>query len=277
MGSRHETRVRCVLPVKVAGTDISGNRFERLTCTLDISDRGARITGIPDKLRPGAEVELTSKNRKAQFRVAWVGQPGTRTADQIGLLADRKMPEIWPELRKHQASADDYAERERAAQQHAREAALSHVSATKAPPSPQGASPTERLRLATEEMFDLARLIEKGAVDPEALQEFRQALGYVRNTSWMLQQWYELQQNPGERLPLMTMLNTERMRLATSLCDDLSAFLATTKPQLDNGLIDRFLHVIKPLLTILSATVDQKREIAPAERRPADDPGSVAQ
>lgn len=277
MASRHDVRIRCVLPVKVAGTDIAGNRFERLTCTLDISDRGARITGIPDKLRPGAEIELTSKNRRAVFRVAWVGQAGTRTADQIGLLADAKHPEIWPELRKHQASAEDYAERERAAQQHAREAALSHVSATKAPSSPQTPSPTERLRLATEEMFDLARLIEKGAVEPEALQEFRQALGYVRNTSWMLQQWYELQQSPGERLPLMTMLNAERMRLATSLCDDLSGFLGTTKAQLDNGLIDRFLHVIKPLLTILSVTVEQKRDIEPADRRPAEEPGSVTQ
>lgn len=275
MASRHETRIRCVLPVKVSGTDIAGKRFERLTCTLDISDRGARITGIPDKLRPGAEIELTSKNRRAVFRVAWVGQAGTRTADQIGLLADAKHPEIWPELKKHQSSADDYAERERAAQQHARDAVLSHVSATKAPASTPGPTPTERLRLATEEMFELARLIEKGAVEPEALQEFRQALGYVRNTSWMLQQWFELQQNPGERLPLMNMLNTERMRLATSLCDDLSGFLATTKAQLDNGLIDRFLHVIKPLLTILRSTVEQKRETAPADRAQSEESGSV--
>jgi hypothetical protein len=258
MAGRHEPRVRCVLPVKVAGTDSDGNRFERLTCTLDISDRGARITGIPDKLRPGMEVEITSKTRRAMFRIAWIGQTGTRTENQIGLLSSSKEPEFWPELRKHQMSAEDYAERERQAQQHAREAVAPHIVAAVKPKAAENFSPTQRLRAATEEMFELARLIEHGAVEPAALQEFRQAVGYVRNTSWMLQQWYELQHNQGERLPLMTMLNTERIRLATSLCADLSEFLGTTNVELDLGLIDRFVNVVKPLFAILSATVERR-------------------
>jgi hypothetical protein len=183
--------------VKVAGTDVEGKLFERLTCTLDISDRGARITGIPDKLRPGVEVEVNYKNRRGTFREAWIGQSGTRTENQIGLLADAQTSEFCLELNKQQSTrhAEDYAERERQAQQHAREAAPKLTDVTSVPVPRNAPTPAERLKTTTEELFELARLIEAGAVDRTALQEFRQALGYVRNTSWILQQWFELQQH----------------------------------------------------------------------------------
>ena len=271
MSSRNERRVRCVLPVKVAGTDMEGKLFERLTCTLDISERGARITGIPDRLRPGVEVEVNYKNRRGTFRVAWIGQSGTRTENQIGLLADAQTSEFWLELNKQQSTrhAEDYAERERQAQHHAREAAPRPTNVAGIPVARNVTTPTERLKAATEELFELARLIEAGAVDRTALQEFRQALGYVRNTSWLLQQWFELQQHESEQLPLLTMLNAERMRLAANLCSDLAAFLATAKVQLDVGLRDHFLSVIRPLLVILSATsgkgADSASEDAPAK------------
>ena len=260
MSSRHERRVRCVLPVKVAGTDVEGKSFERLTCTLDISERGARITGIPDRLRPGVEVEVNYKNRRGTFRVAWIGQAGTRTENQIGLLADAQTSEFWLELNKQQSTrhAEDYAERERQAQQHAREAGAKLTDMPNVPVPRNAPTPTERLKAATEELFELARLIEGGAVDQTALQEFRQALGYVRNTSWILQQWFELQQHGSERLPLLTMLNAERMRLAASLCSDIAAFFATAKTQVDVGLRDHFLSVIRPLFVILTATSEKE-------------------
>src|SRR3954466_6722914 len=130
--SRVEPRVRCVLPVKVAGTDSAGNRFERLTCTLDISDRGVRITGVPDTLSQGMEVDVIYKSRRAAFRVAWVGRAGTRTEGQIGLLSDAGKAQFWPELRQQQSNVEDYAARERLAQQQAKMAA-SRVAA--APPA----------------------------------------------------------------------------------------------------------------------------------------------
>ena len=103
MLGRFEPRVQCVLPVRITGTDSQGNRFERLTCTLDISDRGARITGNTDKLRPGMALQVRHKNRRGSFRVVWVGQAGTRTENRIGLLVDSKEAQFWPELRKHKS------------------------------------------------------------------------------------------------------------------------------------------------------------------------------
>ena len=103
-------------------------------------------------------------------------------------------------------------------------------------------------------MLELAKLIERGAVEPAALQEFRQALGHVRNTSWMLQQLIELRQNGRERLPLLTMLNTERLRLAASLCNDLAGFLPTAKVRLDVGLTNHFIAAVRQLLVILATS-----------------------
>ena len=266
MSGRAEPRVKCVLPVKIAGTDSQGNHFERLTCTLDISDRGARVTGVPVEVQPGMTLRVSYKNRRGTFRVAWVGQAGTPTENQIGLLWDGKEAQFWPELPKNTSSphVDEYAARERETQQQVRQA-RAQVAVRPNPLASNAHNPTERLKTATEEMLELAKLIEQGEVDPVALQEFRQALGYVRNTSWMLQQWFELQQNGGERLPLLTMLNTERLRLAATLCNELSGFLATAKVQLDVGLVEHFIAVDRQLLVILSATLERRVESASAK------------
>ena len=253
MSGRAEPRIKCVLPVKITGTDVQGNRFERLTCTLDISDRGARITGVPDQVKPGTAMQVMYKNRRANFRVAWVGGTGTRTEGQIGVLAEGKESQLWPELYKSESKphVDEPAQKEHEAQQRVREARAALPPSTPQPTDAQKA--TARLKAATEELLTVETLIERGEVDPAALQEFRHALGYVRNTSWMLQQWFELQQNGGERLPLLTLLNTERLRLAASLCSEVAGFLATTHVQLDYGLADSFLDIARQLSVISGA------------------------
>lgn len=260
MSGRAEPRTKCVLPVKISGTDADGNRFERLTCTLDISDRGARLTGIPDQVKPGAALQVIYKTRRATFRVAWVGRRGTRTEDQIGVIAEGKESQLWPELHKPHphAHVDEAAEKEQEAQKRVRQA-VATMPAVASPKMRSAQEANERLKTATDEMFELASLIESGEVDAAALQEFRHALGYVRNTSWMLQQWIELQQSGGERLPLLTLLNTERLRLAASLCSDVAGFLATAHVKLDLGLVEHFLGVARQLVVVLGS-IDHRVE-----------------
>lgn len=252
MSGRIEPRVKCVLPVKISGTDVAGTKFELLTCTLDISDRGARITGVPNEMKPGAAIQVIYKARRAIFRVAWVGRRGTRTEGQIGVIAEGKESQLWPELQKASSRphVDEPAEKEQEAQARVRKA-MASMRATPSPNMRNAQEANERLKAATEEMFELAAMIERGEIDAEALQEFRHALGYVRNTSWMLQQWMELQQSGGERLPLLALLNTERLRLASSLCSEVAGFLATAHVKLDIGLVDHFLGVARQLVVVL--------------------------
>ena len=268
MSGRAEPRTKCVLPVKISGTNAQGDKFERLTCTLDISDRGARLTGVPDEVRPGAALQVTYKNRRATFRVAWVGRRGTRTEDQIGVIAEGKESQLWPELQKAggRPHVDEPARKEQEAQQQVQQA-MARIQPSPRMRSAQEAN--ERLKAATEEMFDLASMIERGEVDPEALQEFRHALGYVRNTSWMLQQWIELQQSGGERLPLLTLLNTERLRLASNLCSEVAGFLATAHVKLDLGLVDHFIGVARQLVVVLRS-IDHRIEATEAGTSASD-------
>jgi hypothetical protein len=79
-------------------------------------------------------------------------------------------------------------------------------------------------------------------------------LAYVRNTSWILQQWFELKQKPTERFPLLKMLNTERLRTGISVCNELSAFLASVKVELDPSLMQQFIGAIQQLFVIMSST-----------------------
>ncbi|HVP50969.1 MAG TPA: hypothetical protein VMT05_02600, partial [Terriglobales bacterium] len=60
--------MKCVLPIRVAGIDPQGKPFERLTCTLDISGKGARISGLGTEVRPDTILTVHYKYRRALFR-----------------------------------------------------------------------------------------------------------------------------------------------------------------------------------------------------------------
>jgi hypothetical protein len=253
-GHRRQPRLKCVLPVRVVGIDADGQHFERLTCTLDISGSGARISGLGAQLRPGAILTVFYKYRHASFRVTWVGRPGGRTEDQIGVVTTDPDVHFWTEVPAEDLGqySDQYAISENQEQEKVKASRVTSLQAGALRISPEEA--TNRLRIETEGLLELATLLEQGNVDPAALQQFRQALAYVRNTSWILQQWFELKQKPIERFPLLKMLNTERLRIGISVCNELSAFLAGVKIELDPGLTQQFLSAIQQLFVIMSST-----------------------
>ena len=262
-GRRRQPRLKCVLPVRVVGTDSGGNPFDRLTCTLDISGSGARISGINTRLHLGTNLTVYYKRRRALFRVTWVGRPGNRTQDQVGVVTSDPNIHFWTEVPVEELRqyVDEYGITESEEQE--------KVKARRANPTVSGTldiSPeeaTDRLRAETEDLLELASVLEHGSVDPAALHEFRQALAYVRNTSWILQQWLELKQKPAERFPLLKMLNTERLRIGISVCNELAAFATTVKVQLDPALMQQFIGAVQQLFLILSSTQEQAATTPP--------------
>ncbi len=93
---RAATRLPAQLGVTVTGTDAAGKPFEEETETLNISERGTcvrlRNTVLPKttlKLRVGVGAET----HLADFRVAWVGAPGTPAAGQVGLTPTAR--DLW--------------------------------------------------------------------------------------------------------------------------------------------------------------------------------------
>jgi len=262
-GHRHQPRLKCVLPVRVVGVDTQGKRFERLACTLDISGSGARISGIGAQLDPGTTLTVYYKRRRAVFRVTWVGREGSRADGQIGVVTTDPNVHFWTEvpaqdLRQY---VDEYGTTEGQEQERVKASRTNGAEKPKRALSAEEA--TNRIRTETEALLELATLLEQGSPDPAALQEFRRALAYVRNTSWILQQWLELKQKPDERFPLLTMLNTERLRIAISVCNELAAFVTCVKIQLDPTLMQQFIGAVQQLFLLISVTQEAAATAAP--------------
>jgi PilZ domain-containing protein len=85
MDRRREQRVSVDLPVQIAGKDANSRPFTQTASLRTISGRGATLQGVSAQLKPGDTVELHCQNAKAQFRVVWLGKPGTELQGEIGV------------------------------------------------------------------------------------------------------------------------------------------------------------------------------------------------
>jgi CheY-like chemotaxis protein len=86
-------RVRIELPVHLYR---SGRGLRPQSAyTADISTTGARLAGLKEPLDPGELLDIECSNKRATFRVVWIGAPGTITEDQAGLECLTADADIW--------------------------------------------------------------------------------------------------------------------------------------------------------------------------------------
>jgi serine phosphatase RsbU (regulator of sigma subunit)/CheY-like chemotaxis protein len=90
---RKEERVPIELPVRLCRA-ARGLKVQ-LAHTLDISNSGARLGGLKEPLDLGEVVELECGNRKAPFRVVWIGAQGSARAGQAGLEGLAADADLW--------------------------------------------------------------------------------------------------------------------------------------------------------------------------------------
>jgi hypothetical protein len=95
MGKRREPRVQLDVPVKVCGMDTLGHPFVQTAYAVSISRTGVRLTGVGPLVRLGEVVVVIYKQRKARFRVVWIGEVGQPEAGQAGLEATEPNALIW--------------------------------------------------------------------------------------------------------------------------------------------------------------------------------------
>ncbi len=85
------------LPVTISGVDDHGYRFKQTAHTLDVSRRGARITGMPRVLEPASLIEIEYRRRKARFRVVWTGNPSAAPVSEGGVVCVDGSACLWGE------------------------------------------------------------------------------------------------------------------------------------------------------------------------------------
>ena len=101
---RRRSRVKAVLPVRVASSDPSGKSYSELVHTLDISEAGARLGSVHQLLKIGTLLTLQYKQHRGTFRVVWTEQLSGSREHQVGLQA-LNARDLWgcgAELRSRQ-------------------------------------------------------------------------------------------------------------------------------------------------------------------------------
>lgn len=78
-------RLSMALPVHLSGLDSDGHSFELEATTVYLTRRGARLRGITRSLQLGSTVTLKYRFSTATVQVMWVGKPGSRMQDVIGV------------------------------------------------------------------------------------------------------------------------------------------------------------------------------------------------
>ena len=86
VGKRKEPRKDIKVPVRVFGTDSSGQIFSEKAFTVNVSREGAELSGVHAQPKVDEIICVTYGQTKVHFRVRWVGSPGGPKSGHIGLL-----------------------------------------------------------------------------------------------------------------------------------------------------------------------------------------------
>ena len=92
---RRGTRTKAVLPVRIKGKDSSGEAFDELAHTLDVTATGVRLGSVRRELQEQQEVTIFFRQRKMQFRVVWTKKMQGTSEFQVGLQALTQEKEAW--------------------------------------------------------------------------------------------------------------------------------------------------------------------------------------
>jgi PilZ domain len=95
MGKRREPRKEIRVPVRIFGTDGSGQIFSEKASTVNVSQQGVELSGVQAQPKVDEIVGVTYGVTKAHFRVKWVGQKGSAKAGRVGLLNLSPEKSLW--------------------------------------------------------------------------------------------------------------------------------------------------------------------------------------
>jgi len=92
---RRGTRTKAVLPVRLKGKDSSGESFEDLVHTLDVTATGVKLGSVRRELTIAEEITLFFRKRRMQFRVMWTKKLKGTSEFQVGLQALAQERDAW--------------------------------------------------------------------------------------------------------------------------------------------------------------------------------------
>jgi hypothetical protein len=95
MGKRIHPRMPIVVPVRIFGTDSRGQIFSEKVNTVTISRSGVELADIHTELKVNEIIGLNYASNRSNFRIKWVGAPGTTKAGHAGLQNIALEKPLW--------------------------------------------------------------------------------------------------------------------------------------------------------------------------------------
>lgn len=90
---RQEPRIHVAVRVKVFPDSKGVEPYS--CCTYEISMLGARLASLPAITQVGQIVWIQRHNRRARYKVIWIGKPNTPHAGQVGVETLEPANVIW--------------------------------------------------------------------------------------------------------------------------------------------------------------------------------------
>ena len=85
MPDKIEPRVDVDLPIRVFGMGADGHPFLQDAHARNISDHGAKLSGLEKELKPGDVIGVQVGDRKARYKVIWVVDAGHLKKIEVGV------------------------------------------------------------------------------------------------------------------------------------------------------------------------------------------------
>ena len=104
---RQTKRIHVAFPIRVTYWDSENKPGLEMACTYDISEHGARVTGLRCVKGVGEIVAVERGRNKAFCRVVWVGEPNSELQGQVGIQSVESDRTMWEaELRDMEEAYD---------------------------------------------------------------------------------------------------------------------------------------------------------------------------
>lgn len=227
------------------------------------------------KTPPGAPSDSPDHRRSQRFEVlvpihvSWSTPSGQQISDRAevveanqhgGLLAMRIYPPLGEKIELLNLLSGERAEARAVAFRHGPASSLSGVAVELLQPSGDFWGITYRLRRTSSELKNLEEALKDGkGLDLRVLQEFRDAVDYVRKTAWVVYEYQERQAHHRDTATVMPLLTSERMRRATQLCYAILQDLAALKPERYPGEVSHFFEAVRLIHAKLDPLVGASR------------------
>jgi hypothetical protein len=114
-----------------------------------------------------------------------------------------------------------------------------------------------RLAKAIGELQGLHKLLLSSEVDPDVLEDFRDALNRVRNTAWAAQQYVVRKETDQDSTSVLSLAAGERLRAAYHLCQALLDDLKGTDIEFQRGSLVQLHEITKTLTKQLKRVIDK--------------------